>query len=112
MFIGQEVEKEIKALGLSPKSVQLTWFFDEVKRFHTTACKYLQKYFAAQTKSEIDRYVTDDDIKDEIDKDCGFEQFWEDVGNLTEGGAGWLRYEVLPRFALAMGTKHSATGDV
>ena len=34
------------------------------------------------------------------------------VGNITDGAAGWLRYEILPRFALALGTKHDATGDV
>ena len=160
IFIGQEVEKEIKGFGLTPKSVQLKWFFDVVKKFYVTACKYLQKYFALplksvsmvnmsaltplkqshvlttrklkylagqyskvidniepfggmdKVKSEIDQYVTDDDVRDMDESNVGFEQFWEDVGELTDGGGGWIRYEVLPRFALAMGTKHNATGDV
>ena len=46
MFIGSETEKFIKELGLTPSSKQLTWFFDQVKRFHIQAVKRLQKYFA------------------------------------------------------------------
>jgi hypothetical protein len=65
-----------------------------------------------KVKSEIDRYIMDDDVKEDISKEQGFEQFWTDVGDLTDGEAGWTRYEVLPRFALGMGTKNSATGDV
>ena len=64
-----------------------------------------------KVKCEIDQYVTDDDVT-EIEKDKGFEFFWENVAELTDGAGGWVRYEVLPRFALAMGTKHNATGDV
>ena len=45
IFIGQEAERELKNLGLSPQSVQIRWFFDQVKVFHITAAKYLQKYF-------------------------------------------------------------------
>ena len=61
-----------------------------------------------QTFLLIKRYVVDDDVK-EIDKKA-FEPFWEAVGDLEEGE--WQKYEVLPRFALSMGTKNSATGDV
>ena len=152
------MEKEIKALGLSPKSPQMTWLFDSARKFHITACNFLQKYFKLglssiimdnmsglapssqshiltgdklvylavkyskvvdniqtidgmdRLKDEIRRYVTDDDVK-ELCKDT-FEEFWDDVGKLTDGGAGWLRYEILPRFALGLGTKHDATGDV
>ena len=158
LFIGKEVEKEIKALGLSPKSPQMTWLFDSARKFHITACNFLQKYFKLglssiimdnmsalspssqshiltgdklvylavkyskvvdniqaidgmdRLKDEIRRYVTDDDVK-ELCKDT-FEEFWDDVGKLTDGGAGWFRYEILPRFALGLGTKHDATGDV
>jgi hypothetical protein len=65
-----------------------------------------------KVKSEIDRYVMDDDVKEDISKEQGFKQFWTDVGKLMDAKAGWTRYEVLPRFALGMGTKNSATGDV
>ena len=64
-----------------------------------------------KVKCEIDQYVTDHNVTD-IEKDKGFEFFWENVAELTDGAGGWVRYEVLPRFALAMGTKHNATGDV
>ena len=158
IFIGQEVEKELKCLGLSPSSPQLTWLLESVEKFHLTACKFLQKYFKQglsssvmdhmtalspkhqshlltsdklttlaskyskvveniqpvdgmdRLKQEIKRYVTDDDVKD-LDKDQ-FESFWEAVSELTDGAADWQRYEVLLRFAFAMGTKHDATGDV
>ena len=59
-------------------------------------------------RSEIDEFVTDEDIK-VLDKN-DFEQFWTEVANVREGG--WCKYDILPRFALAMGTKNSATGDV
>ena len=158
LFIGNEVEKEIKALGLSPKSPQLTWLFSSARKFHITACKFLKKYFRLglssivldhfsalspsrqshvltgeklkslavkyskivdniqpsagmdRIKDEIRQYVTDDDVK-EIEEES-FEDYWEQVGKITDGVAGWLRYEILPRFALALGTKHDATGDV
>ena len=160
IFIGRDVEKEIKALGLSPSSVQLAPLFESIKKFHKTACSYLQKYFVTALKSdvlenmsalaprrqkhaltgrklkqlvdqydkvidtiqsqggvdkvkeEIDRYVTDLEVSEEVSKEKGYEHFWTEVGNQTDGAAGWERYEVLPRFALAMGTKFSATGDV
>ena len=156
LFIGQDVEKEIKSFGLTPSSPQLAWFFTAVRKFHMTACRYLQKYFkkglssiimenmtalsptlqshiltADKLKSlslkyskvidniqpvdgldrvslEIKRYITDDDVK-ELEKE-NFEEFWKGVSELTDGS--WCRYEILPRFALALGTKHDATGDV
>ena len=158
LFVGQEVEKEIKCLGLSPSSPQLSWLFEAARKFHMTACSYLQKYFKLglssivmdnmtalapslqshiltgnklvslsvkyskivdniqpvggmdMLKDEIKRYVTDDDVKD-MNKD-DFEDYWENVSKLTEGAADWQRYEILPRFAMALGTKHDATGDV
>ena len=157
MFIGQNAEKEIKSLGLTPSSPTLSWFFDSVRRYHLTACKFLLKYFKAPLSSsiianmaalnpklqkhvttpskllsltkkhskvvdnirkfdgqnkireEIDKYVTDEEVSD-IDKNTGFESFWLTVGKLKDGS--WLRYEVLWRFALALGTKYDATSDV
>lgn len=132
LFIGKEVEKEIKALGLRPSSPQLHWLFSMVKAFHKTVSKYLIKYFSTglkssimdnmsglspsyhshvltsrkikalanqfskvvdnielvegldQLKTEVDRYVTDDDIKEMEEMD--FEEFWTNVGKLTDGG--------------------------
>ena len=53
LFIGQDVEKEIKSLGLSPISPQLAWLFTAVRKFHLTACKFLQKYFKKCLSSSI-----------------------------------------------------------
>jgi hypothetical protein len=53
IFIGQEVEKEIKSFGLNPRSGQLTCLFESVQRFHITACKFLQKYFSTALKSTV-----------------------------------------------------------
>ena len=156
IFIGQEVIKELKSIGLTPDSVQMKWFYEKVKTFHLTAVKFLQKYFKValsddamenmtgldpkkqghfltpiklnslstlyskvidniepfgglnKVQEEIRIYVVDDDIKD-LDKN-DFENFWKNVGNQKDGD--WRKYEILPRFALAMGTKNSATGDV
>ena len=159
LFIGHEVEKEIKQLGLRPSSVQLSWLYDIVRNFHKTVVKFLQKYFTTALKSsvmdnmsalsphkqcniltsrklkalamqyskvvdniepfggmdslkeEIDRYVVDDDIK-EIEKGSGFEQYWTEVGNLTDGEARWERFSILPRFAFSMAVKHNDTSVV
>ena len=156
IFIGQNVEKLIKSLGLSPTSPALTWFFEAVRRYHLTACKYLQKYFRTplgssiianlsalhpknqrqastpaklkslvkkhtkvaeniskvdgqnKLNSEIDRYVTDDDIVEL--NETNYETFWSAVGELKDGT--WPRYEILSRFALALGTRYDATSDV
>ena len=51
IFIGQEVEKEIRALGLSPYSKQLNWFFEMVRTFHSTKIIFLKKYFEIAIKS-------------------------------------------------------------
>ena len=62
-----------------------------------------------KVKEEIDRYVTDEEV-DDINKNTNFETFWLAVGALKDGT--WPRYEVLWRFALALGTKYDATSDV
>ena len=59
-------------------------------------------------QEEIKSYVVDEEVK-EIEKK-NYEIFWKAVQSLKEGN--WRKYEVLPRFALSMGTKNSATGDV
>ena len=53
IFIGKELEKEMKSFNLTPNSVQLSPFFDSVKKFHKTACKYLKKYFETSMKSDV-----------------------------------------------------------
>ena len=157
IFVGNDVEKEIRKLGLRPTSPQLSWFYKKVRNFHLTACEYLQKYFKStltssvlesaaalnplkqshvltsrrlkylvdnyplvveniqkvggidQIKKEIDEYVTDLEIK-KIDHTQGFEHSWLEVGKLLTGS--WPKYEILGRFALALGTMYSATSDV
>ena len=52
LFIGQAAEKDIKALGLTPSSPQLSWFFDMVKTFHSKVATSLQKYFETGLKSD------------------------------------------------------------
>ena len=53
MFVGSEVSKEIKALGLHPDSTQKRWLYDDVKKFHLEACKKLQKYFRTVLSSTV-----------------------------------------------------------
>ena len=53
IFVGNEVSKDIKALGLTPSSSQLSWFYDSVKKFHVTAFKYMIKYFSKSLRSPI-----------------------------------------------------------
>ena len=58
MFIGTEVEKEIKALGLTWNSKQMKWFFDEVRKYHLEACKYLIKYFRTTLSNPVITYLS------------------------------------------------------
>ena len=159
LFIGFEVEKELKQFGLKPTSPQIEWLFDMARNFHLTVIQYLVKYFDTALKnsrmdnmsglspykqshvltstkikalanqyskvvdniqtiggmdelrSEIDNYVVDDDVKN-IEKNQGFEEYWNDVAAITDGDAAWQRYTILPRFAKAMGVKHNDTSDV
>ena len=43
LFVGQEVNKEIRNFGLTPDYVQLKWFFDNVKTYHR--CQVPSKIF-------------------------------------------------------------------
>ena len=45
-----KVEKEMKTLGLNPKSVQIQWLYEKAKLFHITASKFLIKYFKKPLK--------------------------------------------------------------
>ena len=158
VFIGREVEKEIEAMGLTPKKPQLRWFFDLVRKCHLEACKYMLKYFkttlsnpvvsylsglnpSAQShvttpiklkelvreyskvvdniqfvggidaiKEEIGNYVTDEDVKDLPKED--YETFWTSVKEISDGQSNWKKYEILPRFALAMATRYDANAEV
>ena len=53
-------------------------------------------------EEEAVNYNEDYDIMD-IPSD-NYLKFWEGVKQLKEGSAGWERFKVLPRFALALGT--------
>lgn len=63
-----------------------------------------------EVKEEVDNYVVDKDIKEF--KELEYEEFWGQVGRLTNGGEEWTRYSVLPRFAMAMATKLNDTSEV
>ena len=58
---------------------------------------------------EIDHYTLDDEIKLLTSK--LFEEFWQDVAKLTEGDGEWIKYNVLPRFAFALGTAFNSNSE-
>ena len=53
LFIGSECENLIQKLGLNPKSKQLEFFFDSVRKFHKAAVKHLKGYFSKVLQSSI-----------------------------------------------------------
>ena len=53
IFIGNAATEEIKECGLSPSSPQLEWFYEKVIKFHTTAVKFLLKYYAEALRSPV-----------------------------------------------------------
>ena len=54
--------------------------------------------------------MTDEDIK-MFDENLDFEEYWVKVSKLTVGD-DWKKYEVLPYFAMAMGTKFNSNSEV
>ena len=61
-------------------------------------------------KKEIKSYVVDEDIK-MFEENLSYEDYWQQVSNLTIGD-GWRKYEVLPFFAIAMGSKFNSNSEV
>ena len=53
MFVGSEVEKELKALGLRWNSRQVKWLYEAVRKFHLEACKYLLKYYRTTLSNPV-----------------------------------------------------------
>ena len=52
LFIGQEAERDIRALGLTPTTPLLSWFIKMVETFHSKVATFLQKYFETGLTSE------------------------------------------------------------
>ena len=85
--------------------------------------KYLMKSFSKvvsninqqsgedMIKSEIEQYTEDDDLleMEEETKEMEYEDYWGKVAELREGD--WQRFEVLPRFANALGTVFNSNSE-
>lgn len=100
------------ALGQSKQSHVLT-----ANKLKTLANKYskvvdnIDAVDGADTiRREIDRYITDEDIK-EFDK-LSYEDYWLKVASITDGSENWPRYVVLPFFSLGIGTKFNSNSEV
>ena len=60
-------------------------------------------------KEEVEIYNLDEDIKFEPKE--GFDEYWGKVAEIEEG-EGWNVFEVLPRFARALGTQFNSNSEV
>ena len=56
---------------------------------------------------EVEEFIEDDVLKD--NQDLPFDKFWKHVKGRNEGD--WMKYEVLPRFANAMGSIMNSNSD-
>ena len=69
-----------------------------------------------QLRNELDVYIIDDKIDDAISTHI-FDEYWGEVGNLMDEGAddstedSWCVYEILPRFARALGTAFNSGSE-
>ena len=61
--------------------------------------------------SEIHQYVTDEDVK-MLDKSVDITDYWNNVGEITDGAAAWKRYEILPKFCIALGVIFVSNSEV
>ena len=59
--------------------------------------------------NEIDIYSTDDALQS-IDTNLTYEEYWNEVKSVEVGE--WAKYELLPRFALAIGTFFNSNFEV
>ena len=59
--------------------------------------------------SEINKYSVDTDLS-EIDTNPPYAEYWCAVSDVMEGD--WPKYDVLPRFALCMGTFFQSNSEV
>ena len=116
-YFGQHLRNPItqyySALGQSQQSHLTTATY--LKRLVTNYTKVVDNIDAVdgvdKIKSEIDRYVFDDEVK-MFEKDMDYEEFWLKVSELTEGSAGWTKYEILPNFALGLSAKFNSNSEV
>ena len=84
--------------------------------------KFLSKSFSKVAESiqpidgedalvgEIEKYSVDSDLLC-VDNSLPFLEYWTAVGKVTEGQE-WLKYDVLPRFALSMGAFFISNSEV
>ena len=59
----------------------------------------------------VKEYQVDEDIY-LFDSDLGYVEYWNKVGSLSEGAAGWSKYEILPLFAVSLAAKFNSNSDV
>ena len=78
----------------------------QVKYLATTFSKVannISQFGGQETlRKDIDNYTVDDKLVNVDAKKITYEEYWDKVGALKEDD--WSRYEVLPRFAKALGT--------
>ena len=60
-------------------------------------------------RKDIDNYTVDDDLVNVDAENITYEEYWDKVGDLKEDD--WSRYEVLPRFAKALGTIFNSNSE-
>ena len=62
-------------------------------------------------RAEIQEYQVDEDIT-LFESDLEYVEYWSKVKNITEGLSGWNKYEILPLFAVGLGSKFNSNSDV
>ena len=60
-------------------------------------------------RGEIDKYTVDDDLKEMETEVINYEAYWDMVAKMKEGD--WQRYEILVRFAKALGTIFNSNSE-
>ena len=121
--VTQYLQKYFKKGMLSTKLTYMTSLSPKKRENCTTPymLKYLAKCFSKVAKtiqaidgedvlvSEINIYSVDTDLS-EIDTNLHYAEYWYGVSDVMEGD--WPKYDVLPRFALCMGTFFQSNSEV
>lgn len=62
-------------------------------------------------RKEVELYQVDEEVR-KIDPNLSYNNYWMKVEEITEGSEKWVVYEVLPRFARALGTPFNSGSEM
>ena len=113
-YLSTALESSIRAnmTALSPlkqSHVATKYGLKSLANSYSKVIKNIDQEGMDKIRREIDEYIVDDDIKD-MNKSMRYEDYWTAVSDMKEGE--WQKYEVLPKFAMALSVIFNSNSEV